>query len=194
MNAKRNRWGAPTPELEKLFDFPAMWADVQKGIMVDWSGVTAVLICLDPKCGEQFGPVFDLPGIAEAHALHMSLAHTRAINFTDKAGKQRQYMQAAITPEAKEHARRIAASCLSCQTTTRTNRGLCATCRKHALHAWAVELGHLEPGAKLTAVNDVVKRMRQEKVEDAKVLYAEYAAYDGALTWPQWYAARGEAA
>jgi|GEM_PF-4297381 len=158
------RWGESTPEIDEIWAFPGTWADATHGVQIDWSGVTAVLVCLHPGCGVQFGPVMNLEDVPEASRHHREGYHAKAIT---RNGHTR--IETGVTPESKAAARAMK-TCWNCQKVVRgrlSTRGVCTTCRRTVAPAWAIELGYLPEGSQMADLLALVKRLRTEANQPA---------------------------
>lgn len=140
-----NRWGNTPPEVEEIWAFPGTWGDKNRGVLVDWSGLTAVIVCLDPGCGQpQFGPIFNLAELSHSCEQHRRNQHPRE---TNKDGSPR--LGAVPVSNASQDAARSISACWNCGTDTKkiAARGVCASCRLKLGLAWAIEKGYLIEGS-----------------------------------------------
>lgn len=141
MAEKNTRWGVINPVNRDISNYPATWASRQFGVLIDWSGVTAVLVCLDPDCKEpQFGPIFDIDDVTSICAHHRESYH-RTASFKEEP--------VVAVPQAAIDAARAITECWSCGRTPKRfhARGACPTCHNRLRLKHAIELGYLPEDA-----------------------------------------------
>lgn len=128
-------------------DFPVTFGD-GKGHVIDWSGVTCVVVCL--ACGHQEGAFFTVADGRAAATKHRTDRHTEHI-VTEGKGAQGPTVRKRNTFPADAVQASKHTLCQDCGKKPARRRGLCNTCADIRLLAWLQENGHADQDETITS-------------------------------------------
>jgi hypothetical protein len=98
------------------------WGDGH-GALIDWSGITAVVVCL--QCHTQLGPWFSAEEAKTGISVHRGLVHISLNHKTD------------VSAEAIAASRRVL--CFDCNTRKAVSKWLCRSCEDKRIAEWLRE-------------------------------------------------------
>lgn len=137
-----------TPKLTfNPFDYPSTWGDSARGQIIDWSGVTAVCICMEPECGTQHGPYFSVEDARAGGSFHRRQEHTDAYRRAQTREGDTNGWVSVIKPVSEEAKAACISPCQGCGGEIARDRGYCRKCNLKQARDWAILNGALPEGA-----------------------------------------------